>query len=210
MPELVFNALLLGVDAVGLAILRKRPGPRLFLGVALVCATLSVPLSLLVWVVSGWRTAFGIMRLGAWAVFLHGFVLLLGGAACLRRRHRRCAVACLLGAVALVLVAVDAFLIEPTALEVTRYEIVTPKLSRPVRIGILADLQTDRIGGYERRAVELLLAEEPDLLLLLGDYVQGLDQEAYDTLEHELNALLSDVGFDAPLGCFAVRGNVER
>ena len=35
-----------------------------------------------------------------------------------------------------------------------------------IRIGVLADLQTDRVTAYERRVVAVLMAERPDLILM--------------------------------------------
>ena len=42
-----------------------------------------------------------------------------------------------------------------------------------VRIGVLIDLQTDRVTPYERGAIDRLLALEPDLILLPGDLFHG-------------------------------------
>ncbi len=67
---------------------------------------------------------------------------------------------------------VDAFLIEPHLLEVTRHSIVSNKLNSPLRIAILADLQTDDIGEYERQRISSRWPnEKPDLFLLPGDYI---------------------------------------
>ena len=49
----------------------------------------------------------------------------------------------LLAAVALLLVAADAFLIEPHWLEVSHWRIASPKIHHPMRIVVVADLQTD-------------------------------------------------------------------
>ena len=108
MPTLLFNTLLLCVDAAGLAWVRRRPGPlRLFI-VLLAASVASLPLAIGVWLLSGWSTPFGIARFGAWALFGHGFLLLVGGAVLLRRR-RSWAAACLVAALALGAVAYDAF-----------------------------------------------------------------------------------------------------
>ena len=69
-------------------------------------------------------------------------------------------------------VAVDAFWIEPRWLQVTYQELASRKLTRPVRAAIIADLQTDQIGAYERSVLARVMAEEPDLILLAGDYLQ--------------------------------------
>jgi predicted MPP superfamily phosphohydrolase len=110
--------------------------------------------------------------------------------------------ACLAG------IAVDGFLIEPTWLEVTRYQLATPKITRHMRIVVVADLQADAIGPYERNALQRALDERPDLILLAGDHLQAKFRQA-SRLHVELNQLLREMRFSAPLGVFAVRGNIE-
>lgn len=75
-----------------------------------------------------------------------------------------------------------------------------------VRIAVLADLQTNRVGDHERRAVDEVLAAEPDLILLPGDLFQGTDAELDDEVE-AMRALLGRL--EAPHGVFYVRGDVD-
>lgn len=113
-----------------------------------------------------------------------------------------------LGALPLCAVAVDAFFIEPHAIQVEHVEIHSSKLSAPLRIALVADLQTDDVGDYEREVLDLVLAQEPDLVLYAGDYIQAPPE---DTLAQELllnNALrLSGLG-DLP--GVAVEGDIDR
>jgi len=60
------------------------------------------------------------------------------------------------------------FGIEPRWLQTSQHEIHSAKLDRPIRLAIIADLQTDRIGNHERRALEAVVAAKPDLVLLAG------------------------------------------
>lgn len=76
----------------------------------------------------------------------------------------------------------------------------------PVRIGVLTDLQTDDPGAYETDAVDRLMAEEPDLILLPGDLFQG-SVEAFVDHEDDMRALLGRL--DAPHGVYLVRGDVD-
>lgn len=78
--------------------------------------------------------------------------------------------------------------------------------SDELRIGVLSDLQTDDIGRYERGAVDRLMAEEPDIIVMPGDFFQsdGLDFEA---ALPELRALLSRL--HAPGGVFMTEGDVD-
>ena len=209
MQDLTFNLLMFGVDAAALLALRRWRGPVGVLAASVLAVVCCAMLSVACVVVFGWHPLFATMRFCAWGTFLHGFVLLIGAAVLLWRESRWWTAvlgACAAGVVA---TAYDAFLVEPTALELTRYEIATPKLAHPLRIGVLADLQTDDVGDYEREAIERLLAEKPDLLLLAGDYVHELEHDEREREWGRLNKLFHDVGLAAPLGVYAVEGNVD-
>jgi hypothetical protein len=51
--------------------------------------------------------------------------------------------------------------------------------------------------------------EKPDLVLFAGDYFQT-SWERRQTLQRELHDFFHLISFDAPLGIFAVQGNVDR
>jgi hypothetical protein len=68
----------------------------------------------------------------------------------------------------------------------------------PIRIGVLADLQTADVRGYEHRAVDRLVAERPDLILVAGDLFQGAEA-SFAAHEDELRVLLGRLR--APHGC---------
>jgi uncharacterized protein len=99
--------------------------------------------------------------------------------------------------------------VEPTRLQV-EHETVPVLSAAPgddtIRIGVLADLQTDRVGSHERRAVRMLLDEEPDLILIPGDLFQGRPSQ-FDREEDALRELLSQL--DAPHGVFFVYGDTD-
>jgi hypothetical protein len=100
--------------------------------------------------------------------------------------------------------------VEPYRLRVDRASLaVGPGRSGgdPIRIGVLADLQTNDIRAHEHAAVDLLLAEEPDLILLAGDLFQGSDAQ-FAAHEEELRELLGRL--HAPAGVFVVRGDTDH
>jgi predicted MPP superfamily phosphohydrolase len=73
----------------------------------------------------------------------------------------------------------------------------------------LADLQTDHVGRYERKALLHARALQPDLVVFDGDYVQVGDPAERARQVGQLNALLREVGLKPRLGAFAVQGDVE-
>jgi predicted MPP superfamily phosphohydrolase len=195
---------MVAVDLAILGLLWWRP--RLLDGVGLLGVAGVVGLMAALWLREG---AFGALRLMAWGIFLHGPILLVGAAVCLRRRSRLFSALSALGAVGLLAVAVDAFLIEPTWLEVSHVRIASPKIERPVKIVVLADLQTDRIGDYEREVLRRAMRERPDVILWAGDYLQ-LPRQRYEAVRKELNDYMREIDFGAGAKVFAVRGNLER
>jgi hypothetical protein len=148
------------------------------------------------------------LRLTAFGVFCHGPILAAGSAILLRRSKRREAAGFAALAAILAVVAVDAFLVEPTWLEVSRVRLSTPKVNRAVRIVVLADLQTDVFGSYEQKVLRRVLAEKPDLILLAGDYLD-VGQPVRRQLRTQYRRFLGEIGFSAPCGVFAVQGNTD-
>lgn len=102
-----------------------------------------------------------------------------------------------------------ATLVEPTQLVVERPQLELPPAREgltPLRIGVLADLQVSRVGAHEHAAVQALLAEEPDLILIPGDLFQG-PMSAWPQARDDLRALLGEL--EAPGGVFVVAGNSD-
>ncbi len=154
---------------------------------------------------------FGAIRLLAWMVFLYLPAFLIGAAVIFAGRES--VVTCSGVALSLILglIAVDAFLIEPHWLEVTHVTLPSPKVDRKVRVVVIADIQTDRPGAYERRALQTAMDQSPDLLLFAGDMIHlSHRSRSYEEEVAALNALIREVGLEAPLGIYAVRGNVDR
>jgi predicted MPP superfamily phosphohydrolase len=153
---------------------------------------------------------FGTMRLLAWGLFAHGPLLLLALGWRLRRQGKRfSASAAALGAVALLLVAVQAFLVEPRQLEVTTHRLAVRGITAPLRVALVADIQTDQVGDYERQALATLAASKPDLVLLAGDYVQVADPEVRTRQRRALRRAWRAAGIAPPLGTIAVQGNSD-
>ena len=151
--------------------------------------------------------SFGAMRLAGHGLFgLLPTSLVLAGVSELHGSRRASALG---AAVAIWALALWAFAIEPRRLEVSVHRIETGQVSRPHRIVVLADLQTDRVGEYEAEVLDRIAALRPDLLLLTGDYVQTLDTSGYLRETRALREAWSLSGIGPPLGAFAVEGNTD-
>ncbi len=200
-----FNAMIAVVDALALrAVGRQRPAGGTVTLVLAISAVMGMALLAGGMHGNAWR----MMRLSAWGLFLHGFVLLAGTAVIWARHDPGWAASAALGALVTAAVGIEAFVIEPQWLEITRRELASDKIQRPVRIVVLADLQTDALGTYEHDVLRRVLAEKPDLILLAGDYFQA-EPHQYTRLYAQLNRWLREMAFSAPLGVYAVRGNME-
>src|SRR5690348_3770781 len=82
---------------------------------------------------------------------------------------RGLATAALIAAVAVVLYA---FFIEPYWIEVTHHSLAA-SVSQPLRIVQLSDLRSHGYGLRERRVVDLVGREAPDIIVVTGDVVEG-------------------------------------
>jgi len=201
---LLYNAIMTVADLGAMDVVRRN---RKFAHVFLATGGVGM-LALVVGLLLG-EHMFHTLALFAQGVFIH-LPLVLGGSSVLCWRvARRSALAGIVATTCLVAVGVDAFFIEPTWLEVTHVQLTSTKLRAPLRIVVIADLQTDQVGAYERRVLERALAERPDMILLAGDYLQSYDMDQANRLRGELAELLYEVRLSAPLGVYAVSGNVE-
>ncbi len=106
----------------------------------------------------------------------------------------------LLGALA----GIDAFLIEPDWIRVTRHNVKAP-LRSPVKILHLTDVHTYGIGPREKFILKLIEAEKPDLIVVTGDVIgdTSTDSRVYPRVQEFLQYV------KAPLGVYVVRGNWE-
>jgi len=204
MISLIYNALLLLGDGLLLRAVARRPSGK---GAVAGVATLGLGALILAAILG--ENIFGSFRLLSYALFLHGILLLCGLGALLRSSSRTGSFLSLVLAGLFTVVAVDAFLVEPTWLEVSQVTVRSPKIKRPARIALIADFQTDHIGDYELRVLNRVMAEKADLILLAGDYLQE-EGPRVTPLREAFRTLLREVPLAAPLGVYAVRGNMDE
>ncbi|MBI4000043.1 MAG: metallophosphoesterase [Candidatus Omnitrophica bacterium] len=105
-----------------------------------------------------------------------------------------------------VLFVIDAFLIEPNWIQVTRLEIRDPKLAvslEGVKIVHITDLHlTHGIGFREKRLIEKVNELKPDLIFITGDFFDDIDQvEPTKELIQSLSARI---------GIWGVPGNTDH
>lgn len=152
------------------------------------------------------------LRLIAQALFGELIGLSLAAAVLQGRAGRRAAaVACGAAAAILFAISVDAYYVEPRLLKVRWHHLDRAPAgveAETLRILHLTDVQTPVIGAHEERALRLGLAARPQLIVFTGDYVQNaMGRKTERQAARDLRALIARVGFDAPLGVFAVNGD---
>ncbi len=130
----------------------------------------------------------------------------LGLAATGRGRGHRAAG---LAGLALALMGLWGSFVAPNRLVLERAVVPLPAAragDRPITVGVLADLQFERVGAHEREAVDRLMALRPDVVVVPGDVHQGSSQ----TLREELPAIRALLGrLRAPGGVWLVEGDHE-
>ena len=149
---------------------------------------------------------FGLLQSLAWLLFVYAPLLLVVGAVAATGRTRWGAAVLAFGLAA---VGVEAVMLEPFNLQVRRSTIAVPGLDAPVRIALLADIQTDQVTDHERRALLEVAAAKPDLVVFAGDYIQLEAPEAIERERRKLAQLIDSVGLTPQWGAHAVQGDVD-
>ena len=114
--------------------------------------------------------------------------------------------------VALLPLALHMTFVEPFDVRVEQVEVALSAQrsgQKPVRIAVLADVQTPGFGDYEERVLQLVAAQKPDLILLPGDVLQTLHGggEGFEAKLPEMRRFLNRL--EAPYGVFLVSGDVD-
>jgi uncharacterized protein len=164
--------------------------------------------------VSGRIDPFGVIHL-LYLDLVVGLPLLGGLALFQERNQRHCAINALVKAAAVgcclaAPIGLYGSFVEPYRLQLERAGLsLAPSRTpaSPIRIGVIADIQMLEIGAHERLAVERVMAETPDLILLPGDLIQ-VDQATREQQLASVRRLLG--GLDAPGGVYMVLGDVDQ
>lgn len=154
------------------------------------------------------RDVFDALSLTASGIFIGGVILLLISARFAFPKYKVFCSFFVLCAVLLTGVGIDCFFLEPHWLEVRHESMASNKITKPIKIVVVSDLQTDSVGDYERKALTKVLEQHPDMVLFSGDYIQAFKKERPHEIK-KLNALLRELNFSAPLGVYATEGDSE-
>jgi uncharacterized protein len=152
---------------------------------------------------------FQMMRFLAIGCFLGGPILLANNAYFAAKKFKIMAAFNAILGIVVILIGIDAFIVEPHFLEVSRFEIISEKIDTPLEIAVVADLQTDDVGSYERDIFEQIAKDKPDLILFPGDYLQVFTDEERERETAKLKKIIKDSGLNPKYGCFFVQGNVD-
>lgn len=96
--------------------------------------------------------------------------------------------------------------VEPTWLRVDHVSLGDPEPGA-LRIGVIADIQTQSFGEYESDAIALVMEQQADIVLVAGDITQ-VAADQYD--EVAADAVDTLAVLDAPGGVFVVSGNTDQ
>ena len=98
------------------------------------------------------------------------------------------------------------FFIGPTQISVTHIRVIDPNLNQPVRIVQLSDIHVERTSLRELALPGLVSSLHPDMILMTGDYLNESYKRSQAS-QQDLRDLIAQL--HAPLGIYAVNGNVE-
>jgi predicted MPP superfamily phosphohydrolase len=159
----------------------------------------------------GPRSGFTVIRLVSQALFAEGIGLSLALAVAQRRGAGLARLAYALVGVVLLAAYVEGYHHGPTNLQVRRHRLDLAQGAGhgTLRLLHLSDLQAEQIGPFERRVLEEARRLEPELVVWTGDFIQPRLSPTRAGATKELRALLRERPIPAPLGNFAVRGDID-
>jgi uncharacterized protein len=114
--------------------------------------------------------------------------------------------------------ALKAFWLEPAGIGVAHHDIVLTRLDAEplngLRIAVISDLHAGAPYIDEakiKKIIALTQKEQPDIILLLGDYVVTSRSGRFRSADYPIERTAQLLkGLDAPLGVYAVIGNHDR
>ncbi|MBX9667609.1 MAG: metallophosphoesterase [Candidatus Obscuribacterales bacterium] len=157
-----------------------------------------------------WQAKSAMNALGflSFSVFIFG-VLLLTVCAWYSRKNFKALSICFASIAAILLVVgIEGFVIEPHWLTIRRETMKSSKLKHPLKVAVIADIQTDDVCGYDFDALMHVKEYNPDLVLFAGDYINVYNDDRPRQIQL-LNDTLKRVGLTPPIGVFIVKGDID-
>jgi predicted MPP superfamily phosphohydrolase len=143
-------------------------------------------------------------------IAIHGTLFFIVTASLLFWNRRKwCAVFFGCCAVVLAGVSFNCLYWEPYNLKVEYYKIETAKVKKPLRIVFVSDIQTDRISSHEINTLKKIQQQKADLIIFGGDYIQTFLHKREKHLPEKFRQMLIDYPLEAPLGVYAIAGNIS-
>lgn len=218
--ELVLAVMLLVCDAFGLVVgarllsLRSAPRPRV-LRDAVVWLAFGAAWSI-VWSAATLvvlQNKFAVLRMITHVLlFVMAPLALARGIAWIRAGRRSAGLLPVAVGLGMVALYAWAYFVEPRRIEFSEHRISTPRtatLGAPVRVAVLADVQTDSVGPYEADVFRRTAAALPDLVLLPGDFVQADPDGDFAEQARRFRQLFELLEPWPPLGVHAVFGDID-
>lgn len=100
-----------------------------------------------------------------------------------------------------------ATLYEPQQLRLEQVAIESKKVTRPIRILHISDIQSGAVGAYERRVFSRIKSLNPDMIIHTGDLLQSYKYRDPAREQEKLAKLFRTL--DPPYGIYNVAGNVD-
>lgn len=97
--------------------------------------------------------------------------------------------------------------IEPHWLILRNATITTAKITKPLRILHISDIQSDTVGKYEIKVFNRIKDQQPDLILFTGDLLQPMPPATIQSELPKIAALFRTL--HPPLGILGVYGNID-
>ena len=120
---------------------------------------------------------------------------------------KRCALGSIMAGAALLALHYYASYIEPYQLKVRTVTYATDKISQPLNVLHISDIQSSQVGDYEASVFEKIKQLNPDLILHTGDLLQPRPPATWDSEFTKIAALFDQLS--PPLGMYTIEGNTD-
>lgn len=97
--------------------------------------------------------------------------------------------------------------VEPEKLLIKKVELTSNKITEPITIVHFSDIQSAKVGNYEKRIFETIQKIEADLILYTGDFLQLPKQLKFKDEWEKLHRLFNSLS--PRFGIYAVYGDTE-